>query len=203
MPTDKERTGSQTCSTAELPRRLEPEAGLEPATTRGTGDNPILRPVERAVRMAGQGYADGAYFGRIRTCCFPASRAFYRLNYDNHLRSAQRKQRRARGELGRQPVARSYRVRTCSPTQGLLPITQALRPVGKSRWTSGAADTGLRKRDSNPQHQTRIRRLSHGEQPPLRFGAITCELRPIEIGVTNRIRTGTNAFTGRDAAVTS
>ena len=25
----------------------------------------------------------------------------------------------------------------------------------------------------------------------------------IEIGVTNRIRTGTNAFTGRDAAVTS
>src|SRR5690606_35953192 len=27
--------------------------------------------------------------------------------------------------------------------------------------------------------------------------------RSIEIGVTNRIRTGTNAFTGRDAAVTS
>ncbi len=39
--------------------------------------------------------------------------------------------------------------------------------------------------------------------PPLGFGAITCELRPIEIGVTNRNRTGTNAFTGRDAAVTS
>ena len=32
---------------------------------------------------------------------------------------------------------------------------------------------------------------------------ITDQLRPIEIGVTNRIRTGTNAFTGRDAAVTS
>ena len=29
---------------------------------------------------------------------------------------------------------------------------------------------------------------------------ITCNFRPIEIGVTNRIRTGTNAFTGRDAA---
>ena len=29
---------------------------------------------------------------------------------------------------------------------------------------------------------------------------ITCNGRPIEIGVTNRIRTGTNAFTGRDAA---
>ena len=32
---------------------------------------------------------------------------------------------------------------------------------------------------------------------------ITDHLRPIEIGMTNRIRTGTNAFTGRDAAVTS
>ena len=32
---------------------------------------------------------------------------------------------------------------------------------------------------------------------------ITDHLRPIEIGVTNRNRTGTNAFTGRDAAVTS
>ena len=65
------------------------------------------------------------------------------------------------------------------------------------------ADTGLRKRESNPRHQTRVQWLSYGEQPPLRFGAITCKLRPIEIGVTNRIRAGTNAFTGRDAAVTS
>ena len=31
----------------------------------------------------------------------------------------------------------------------------------------------------------------------------TGQLRPIEIGMTNRIRTGTNAFTVRDAAVTS
>ena len=30
--------------------------------------------------------------------------------------------------------------------------------------------------------------------------AITCELRPIEIGVTNRTRTGTDAVTGRNAA---
>ena len=44
-PTDKKRTGN-TCSTTELPRHLEPEAGLEPATTRLGGDNPILRPVE-------------------------------------------------------------------------------------------------------------------------------------------------------------
>ena len=32
------------------------------------------------------------------------------------------------------------------------------------------------------------------------FGAIIHNERPIEIGVTNRIRTGTNAFTGRDAS---
>ena len=43
--TDKKRTGN-TCSTTELPRHLEPGAGLEPATTRLGGDNPILRPVE-------------------------------------------------------------------------------------------------------------------------------------------------------------
>jgi len=27
---------------------MEPKAGLEPATTRLTGDNPILRPVEKS-----------------------------------------------------------------------------------------------------------------------------------------------------------
>ena len=40
---------------------------------------------------------------------------------------------------------------------------------GVIRWASGAADMGLRKRDSNPRHQTFVRRLSHGEQPPLRL----------------------------------
>src|SRR6266545_7334569 len=38
---------------------------------------------------------------------------------------------------------------------------------------------------------------------PSLWWRITDHLRPIEIGVTNRIRTGTNAVTGRDAAVTS
>ena len=33
--------------------------------------------------------------------------------------------------------------------------------------------------------------------------ALTQTQRPIKIGVTNRIRTGTNAFAGRDAAVTA
>jgi hypothetical protein len=28
---------------------MEPKAGLEPASTRVTGDNPILRPVEKAL----------------------------------------------------------------------------------------------------------------------------------------------------------
>lgn len=35
---------------------------------------------------------------------------------------------------------------------------------------------------------------------PPDYWRIIDHLRPIEIGVTNRIRTGTNAFTGRDAA---
>ena len=37
-------------------------------------------------------------------------------------------------------------------------------------------------------------------RPPLLWRRINDQLRPIEIGVTNRIRTGTNAFTGRDAS---
>ena len=36
-------------------------------------------------------------------------------------------------------------------------------------------------------------------RPPLLWRRINDQLRPIESGVTNRIRTGTNAFTGRDA----
>src|SRR5262249_31706802 len=47
ITTDKRRTGN-TCSTTELLRRVVPKAGLEPATTRLGGDNPILRPVESA-----------------------------------------------------------------------------------------------------------------------------------------------------------
>lgn len=43
-----------TCSTAELLRRMEPEAGLEPTTTCLIGDNPILRPVERTRRTKGE-----------------------------------------------------------------------------------------------------------------------------------------------------
>ena len=68
------------------------------------------------------------------------------------------------------------------------------------RWASDVADLGLRKRDSNPRRRTDARRLSHGEQPPLWFGAITCNVRPIEIGQEAGIRTRTVSFTGRDAA---
>lgn len=42
--------------------------------------------------------------------------------------------------------------------------------------------------------------LSPNTLRPPWFWWITDQLRPIEIGVTNRTRTGTNAFTGRDAA---
>ena len=52
---------------------------------------------------------------------------------------------------------------------GINPSVLSQLNYGVIRWTSGAADTGLRKRDSNPHRQTFVRRLSHGEQPPLRL----------------------------------
>jgi hypothetical protein len=44
-------------------------------------------------------------------------------------------------------------------------------------------------------------RFSPKELRPSLFWRTTDQLRPIEIGVTSRIRTGTNAVTGRDASV--
>ena len=38
---------------------------------------------------------------------------------------------------------------------------------------------------------------------PSLWRRIIDQLRPIQIGVTNRVRTGTDAVTGRNAAVTS
>ena len=52
-------------------------------------------------------------------------------------------------------------------------------------------------------NRTRTAKAFATDGTPSYGGGITDQLRPIEIGVTNRIRTGTNAFTGRDAAVTS
>ena len=93
-------------------------------------------------------------------------------------------------------------------------------PLAVSRFTDNPNSTARRKdsmdkevlwletgwRASNPRPLD----LRPGALSPLSyirigfsFGAIIHNERPIEIGVTNRIRTGTNAFTGRDAAVTS
>src|SRR5262245_13998260 len=67
ITTDKRRTGN-TCSTTELLRRDVPKAGLEPATTRLGGDNPILRPVEnKANKLSGTSFAD-FLTGRIHQC---------------------------------------------------------------------------------------------------------------------------------------
>ena len=52
-------------------------------------------------------------------------------------------------------------------------------------------------------NRTRTATAFATDSTPSLWWRITDHLRPIEIGVTNRIRTGTNAFTGRDAAVTS
>ena len=52
-------------------------------------------------------------------------------------------------------------------------------------------------------NRTRTAKAFATDGTPSLWWRINDQLRPIEIGVTNRIRTGTNAFTGRDAAVTS
>ena len=61
--TDKRRTGN-TCSTTELLRRVVPKAGLEPATTRLGGDNPILRPVENGFADVGGQATPSIFSGR-------------------------------------------------------------------------------------------------------------------------------------------
>ena len=51
-------------------------------------------------------------------------------------------------------------------------------------------------------NRTRTAKAFATDGTPAFLWRITDHLRPIEIGVTNRIRTGRNAVTGRDAAVT-
>src|SRR5437764_15487163 len=72
--------------------------------------------------------------------------------------------------------------------------------LGRVRWASGV----IERRHSEPGIEPGPPRFSPKTvRPPLFWWRITDHLRPIGNGVTNRIRTGTNAFTGRDAAVTS
>ena len=83
---------------------MVPKAGLEPATTRVWSDNPILRPVVKW-KTVGQVDMDGVLYRQESNLLLPdLSRAFYPLNYDNRLRSAQRNEGRTRGELGTQPT---------------------------------------------------------------------------------------------------
>src|ERR1700722_13259317 len=49
-------------------------------------------------------------------------------------------------------------------------------------------------------NRTRTAKALATDGTPSLCWRINDQLRPIEIGVTNRIRTGTNAFTGRDAS---
>ena len=107
---------------------------------------------------------------------------------------------------------------------GLLPITQTQRPVinalpGDIEYTSPGnkcrcslavelrSDQMGKWRDRTEAihagNRTRTAKAFATDGTPSLWWRITDHLRPIEIGVTNRIRTGTNAFTGRDAAVTS
>ena len=80
-PTDKRRTGN-TCSTTELLRRVVPKAGVEPATTRLGGDNPILRPVENGLLKLGGQETASMFLDGTRTRIFSFSRdALTQLSY--------------------------------------------------------------------------------------------------------------------------
>jgi hypothetical protein len=98
--TDKKRTRN-TCSTTELPRHLEPEAGLEPATTRLGGDNPILRPVENAEGWTRDGLDVSGRESNPHLLAF--TKRSDAVELPSSITEAQRpiqKKRRTRGEMG-------------------------------------------------------------------------------------------------------
>ena len=102
-------------------------------------DNPILRPVENR-RTVGQGDADGAVLRQESNLLLPGPRrAFYRLNYDNHPRSAQQRATDKR-RVGNPAIWR---------------LGRDLNPVAVSRFTDNPNSTARRKWrarwESNPR----------------------------------------------------
>ena len=83
---------------------------------------------------------------------------------------------------------------TSSADRGCGFVAVSSSQMGKWRDRTEALHAGNR---------TRTAKTFATDGTPSLWWRIIDRLRPIEIGVTNRIRTGTNAFTGRDAAVTS
>ena len=93
------------------------------------------------------------------------------------------------------------------------PMVRGLNALAVSRFTDNPNSTARRKnsmgkwRDRTEAlhagNRTRTAKAFATDGTPSLWWRINDQLRPIEIGVTNRIRTGTNGFTGRDAAVTS
>src|SRR5436309_1539782 len=78
----------------ELLRHLEPEAGLEPATTRLGGDNPILRPVEIVLNGSGTDKKRGGCRAGLR---WPDTPEFYRyIALATHAGRARGEQRSVR-----------------------------------------------------------------------------------------------------------
>ena len=99
-PTDKRRTGN-TCSTTELLRRVVPKAGLEPATTRLGGDNPILRPVENAEGWTRDDFDVSGRESNPHLLVF--ARCSDAVELPSAITEAQRpiqRERRTRGEMG-------------------------------------------------------------------------------------------------------
>ena len=119
-----------TCSTTELLRHLEPKAGLEPATTRLGGDNPILRPVENAGGWTRGGFDVSGRESNPHLLVF--TRCSSAVELPSSITEAQRPILRDDGQEVRWVVNRLSGCTGFEPdcgTRPLLPITQTQRPV--------------------------------------------------------------------------
>ena len=114
---------------------MEPEAGLEPATTRLNGDNPILRPVEKVLYKRGEQEMASMFRTGLEPTSFDFSwNALALLSYRFDNRSATARPKEPTGKKGAgnpATLAAGAGFEPASPL-GLLPITQTQRPVRKS-----------------------------------------------------------------------
>jgi len=98
---------------------------------------------------------------------------------------------------GREAMQPLHTLRGCGSAPGTQPTVSPANIDGQVVPQDGDLHCGIRTRPGlSPERSLMASGL------PVAW-RITCNCRPIEIGVTNRICTGTNAVTGRDAAVTS
>ncbi len=174
-------------------------------------DNPILRPVEKCWRTTNT--TDKRRVGN--PAIWRLGRGLNPLilaDFTDNPNSTARRNWRARWESNPHlpncfGCSIAVELRDCPRgSTSIAPLPDAV--LSRAQRKRGARQVTMDKwRDRTEAlhagNRTRSRWRFSTDATPSLWWRITDQLRPIEIGVTNRIRTGTNAFTGRDAAVTS